>query len=326
MKFASLKAGGRDGSLLLVSRDLNRAVETKLMVPTLREAIENWPAIEPGLQKLYERLTSGEIGEPFDVASGELAAPLPRAFQWCDGSAYLHHAELVRKARNAEIPRSLYHDPLIYQGGSDHFLGPHDAIKVSDENWGIDLEAEVAVVTDDVPMGVSADAARAHIKLLMLVNDVSLRNLIPSEIAKGFGFFLSKPPTAFSPIAATPDELGDAWDGSKLSLPLLSYVNGRLLGRPNAGVDLNFDFPRVIAHAATSRELRAGTIIGLGTVSNRDVSAGSSCLQETRMLEKLETGEMLTPLLKFGDKIRIEMLDAVGASIFGAIEQEVMSA
>jgi fumarylacetoacetate (FAA) hydrolase len=326
MKFASLKAGGRDGSLLLVSRDLMRAVSAKSLVPTLREAIENWAVVEPDLRKLYGRLNSGDAGEQFHVASGELAAPLPRAFQWCDGSAYLHHAELVRKARNAEIPQSLYHDPLIYQGGSDHFLGPHDAIKVSDENWGVDLEAELAVVTDDVPMGVSADAARAHIKLLMLVNDVSLRNLVPSEVAKGFGFFLSKPPTAFSPVAVTPDELLDAWDGGKVGLPLLSYVNGRLLGRPNAGVDLNFDFPRVISHAATSRELRAGTIVGLGTVSNRDLSTGSSCLQEKRMLEKLEMGEMVTPLLKFGDRVRIEMLDASGASIFGAIEQEVTSA
>jgi fumarylacetoacetate (FAA) hydrolase len=230
----------------------------------------------------------------------------------------------VRKARNAEMPQQLYTDPMLYQGASDSFIGPRDPILVADEQWGIDLEAEVAVVTDDVPMGVTAEEAKQHIKLVMILNDVSLRNVMPSELAKGFGFLVSKPSTAFSPVAVTLDELGAAWDGGKVCLPLVSHVNGELLGRPDAGVDCYFDFPRLIAHAATSRELRAGTIVGSGTVSNRDTSVGSACLQEKRMLEKLSTGEMKTSLLRFGDTVKVEMFDAQGASIFGAIDQQVV--
>jgi fumarylacetoacetate (FAA) hydrolase len=251
---------------------------------------------------------------------------LPRAYQFADGSAYVTHVELVRKARGAEMPESFWTDPLMYQGLSDHFLGPREPILTADEAWGIDFEAEVAVIVDDVPMGISAARAGGHIKLVTLLNDVSLRGLIPAELGKGFGFFHSKPTSALAPVAVTPDELGDAWDGGKVHLPLVSHLNGRLIGRPNAGVDMTFDFPRLIAHAAKTRRLGAGTIVGSGTVSNTDRSAGSSCLAEVRMLETLEKGAPETPFLRFGDRVRIEMLDAKGASIFGAIEQEVVRA
>lgn len=323
MKLASLKTGGRDGSLIVVSRDLSTAVSGKRIVPTLREAIEDWTRFESPLRDLANDLERGRTDDAFALDHAHLAAPMPRSFQWCDGSAYLSHAELVRKARNAEVPQLLYSDPLIYQGGSDGFLGPRDPIEIVDEAWGVDLEAEVAVVTDDVPMGAGANTAGRHIKLTMLANDVSLRNLIPTEIVKGFGFFVSKPATAFSPVAVTPDELGEAWDGRKVSLRIISHINGSLLGRPNAGTDLSFDFPRLIEHAATSRRLGAGTIIGSGTVANRDPAAGFSCLQEKRARETIVHGEARTPLLRFGDVVRIEMLDARGASIFGAIEQRV---
>ena len=325
MKLASLKSTSRDGELIIVSRDLTVATRASHIASTLREAIENWDQTEPKLQALARDLNAGKC-DTFTLETSNLASPLPRAFQWCDGSAYLHHAELVRKARNAELTPDLYTEPLIYQGGSDFFLGPCDDIPVADESYGIDLEAEVAVITDDVAMGISPKQARNHIKLILLVNDVSLRNLIPKELAKGFGFFISKPPTAFSPVAVTPDELGYAWDGGKVSLPIISHVNGKLLGRPNAGVDLYFDFPRLISFAATTRPLRAGTIVGSGTVSNRDLSTGSSCIQEKRMLEKIEFGEMRTPHLKFGDTVRIEMLNNKDESIFGAIEQRVVRA
>ena len=325
MKLASLKSTSRDGELIIVSRDLTVATRASHVASTLREAIENWDETEPKLQALARDLNAGKC-DTFTLETSNLASPLPRAFQWCDGSAYLHHAELVRKARNAELTPDLYTEPLIYQGGSDFFLGPCDDIPVADESYGIDLEAEVAVITDDVAMGISPKQARNHIKLILLVNDVSLRNLIPKELAKGFGFFISKPPTAFSPVAVTPDELGYAWDGGKVSLPIISHVNGKLLGRPNAGVDLYFDFPRLISFAATTRPLRAGTIVGSGTVSNRDLSTGSSCIQEKRMLEKIEFGEMRTPHLKFGDTVRIEMLNNKDESIFGAIEQRVVRA
>lgn len=322
MKLATLKTASRDGELIVVSRDLARAASARAICPSLREALDDWARVEPLLRALSARLDDGTAAAfPFDPAA--VASPLPRTFQWCDGSAYLHHAELVRKARNAEMPQQLYTDPMLYQGASDSFIGPRDPILVADESWGIDLEAEVAVVTDDVPMGVAAADAGRHIKLVMILNDVSLRNLMPSELAKGFGFLVSKPSTAFSPVAVTLDELGAAWDGGKVCLPLASHVNGALLGRPDAGVDCYFDFPRLIAHATTSRELRAGTIIGSGTVSNRDTSVGSACLQEKRMLEKLATGAMTTPLLRFGDTVRVEMCDAHGQSIFGAIEQTV---
>jgi fumarylacetoacetate (FAA) hydrolase len=253
-----------------------------------------------------------------------LMAPLPRAYQWADGSAFLYHVELVRKARNAEMPPEFYKDPLMYQGGSDDFIGPRQNIEAVDEAHGIDFEAEVAVITDDVPMGTDAPSARGHIRLVMLVNDVSLRNLIPAELAKGFGFFQSKPASSFSPVAVTPDELGVNWRDAKLHLPLRSQLNGKPFGQPNAGADMNFDFGQLIAHAARTRNLRAGTIIGSGTVSNRDPTAGSSCLAERRMIETIRQGKPSTPFMKFGDRIHIEMLDESGRSIFGAIDQKVV--
>ncbi|MGK5078783.1 fumarylacetoacetate hydrolase family protein [Janthinobacterium sp. HLX7-2] len=323
MKLATLKTSSRDGSLIVVSRNLKHAVDATAICPTLREALENWSTVEPQLRELSDRLNAGQASGAFAFDTQKVESPLPRTFQWCDGSAYLHHAELVRKARNADMPEQLYTDPMLYQGASDCFIGPRDPIRIADEKWGIDLEAEVAIVTDDVPMGVSVADAAKHIKLIMILNDVSLRNVMPGELAKGFGFFISKPSTAFSPVAVTPDELDAAWDGTKVCLPLVSHVNGKLLGRPNAGVDCYFDFPRLISHAATSRELRAGAIIGSGTVSNRDTSVGSACLQEQRMLEKLATGTMQTPLLQFGDEVRVEMFDAQGQSVFGAIDQKV---
>ncbi|MBX6367626.1 MAG: fumarylacetoacetate hydrolase family protein [Rhodospirillales bacterium] len=324
MKLASLKEGGRDGTLVVVARDLSRAATVPGVVKTMQALLDDWEHCRRRLEEAYALLDAGEMPDDFPLDVDKLAAPLPRAFQWCDGSAYLHHVELVRKARGAEMPPDLYADPLMYQGASDSLLGPRDDILVADESWGIDLEAEVAVVTGDVPMGASVEEARAAIRLVTLANDVSLRNLVPKELAKGFGFLQSKPATAFAPVAVTPDELGPAWDGGKLNLPLLSHVNGKLLGAPNAGVDMNFDFPALIAHAARTRELEAGTIIGSGTVSNRDPAAGSSCLAERRMIETIEKGAPETPFLKFGDRVRIEMLDAEGRSIFGAIEQQVV--
>ncbi|WGS50742.1 fumarylacetoacetate hydrolase family protein [Paraburkholderia sp. D15] len=325
MKLASLKRGGRDGSLIVVSRDLSTAVAANTIAPTLRDAIENWPAVEPALRELAAKLEAGDAVHAFALDPATLAAPLPRTFQWADGSAYLHHAELVRKARNADMPSLLYEEPLLYQGASDSFIGARDDILLPREEWGLDLEAEIAVVTGDVPLGCTPAEAAGHIRLVMLLNDVSLRNLMPSELSKGFGFFVSKPSTAFAPVAVTPDELGDAWDGTKLSLPVASHVNGKLLGRPNAGVDMYFDFSRLIAFAATSRELRAGTIIGSGTVSNRDHSAGSSCLQEKRMLEQIEHGAITTPFLRAGDTVHIDVTDASGQSVFGAIDQRVVA-
>ena len=324
MKLASLKRGGRDGTLVVVSRDLKRCVAVPEVAATLQSALDRWPRTEPALREIAARLQEGGVANsgPFDPALA--AAPLPRAYQWLDGSAYLYHAELVRRARKAEMPASLYSDPLMYQGGSDSFIGPTDDILAGDEASGIDFESEVAVVLDDVPMGVSAAQAGAHIKLVMLVNDVSLRNLIPAELAKGFGFLHGKPATAFSPVAVTPDELGAAWDGRTVHLPLRSHVNGSLFGEPNAGRDMNFDFPALIAHAAKTRELEAGTILGSGTVSNRAPGVGSSCIAERRMIETIETGAPVTPFLKFGARVRIEMLDDQGRSVFGAIDQRVV--
>jgi fumarylacetoacetate (FAA) hydrolase len=322
MKLATLKNGQRDGQLVVVNRALTHYVPAAPLAATMQQLLDAWNELAPGLQALYEDLNAGRVsGTAFDPAKA--MSPLPRAYQWCDGSAYLSHAELVRKARNAEMPAFLYQDPMMYQGASDTFLGPRDDVALADEAWGIDLEAEVAIVTDDVRMGVSAQAAASHIRLVMIVNDVSLRNLIPHELSKGFGFFHSKPSTSFSPVAVTPDELGAAWDGTKVSLPLVSRVNGKELGHPNAGVDLDFDFPTLIAHAAKSRHLGAGTIIGSGTVSNRDPAAGSSCLAERRMIETIEGGKPVTPFLRFGDRVEIEMLDASGASVFGRIDQRV---
>ena len=323
MKLGSLKAGGRDGTLVVVTRDLERAVAVPGIANTMQRALDDWANCEAKLNEVYQALNQGEVQGEFKVDFREFHSPLPRAFQWADGSAYLNHVELVRKARGAEMPPEFKDDPLIYQGGSDSFIGPRDTVPLGSEKWGIDFESEVAVITDDVPMGTTPDEAKSRIRLLMLVNDVSLRLLIPKELGKGFGFFQSKPATAFSPVAVTPDELGDAWDGEKVSLPLRSELNGKLIGEPNAGVDMNFGFPRLVSHAAKTRELEAGSIIGSGTVSNRDPSVGSSCLMEIRMIEKIETGDFKTPFMSFGDRIRIDMLDADGKTIFGAIDQVV---
>ena len=324
MKLASLKSG-RDGRLCVVSRDLRFAVEVPQIAATLQNAIENWAEVVGELADVYRNLNDGSAAGAFDLNPADLAAPLPRAYQWADGSAYVNHVELVRKARGAVLPDTFWTDPLMYQGGSDGFIGPCDDIIAGDEAWGIDFEAEVAIITDDVAMATTPDQAGDHIKLLMLVNDVSLRNLIPGELAKGFGFFQGKPATAFSPVAVTPDELGAAWDGSKVNLPLVSTLNGTQFGAPNAGVDMTFEFPALIAHAAKSRTLGAGTVIGSGTVSNLDRSKGSSCVAEVRMLETIDDGAPKTPFMRFGDHIRIEMFDADGASIFGAIDQKVVA-
>jgi fumarylacetoacetate (FAA) hydrolase len=327
MKLASLRSG-RDGRLVVVSRDLARCAPAAGIAPTLQAALESWTEAEPRLRALAEELEAGRLeGQAFDEAA--CASPLPRAYQWLDGSAYVTHVELVRKARGAELPEHFWSDPLMYQGASDRFVGPRDPIEAEREDWGLDLEAEVAVITDDVPMGVSAAKAGGHIKLVMLVNDVSARALIPHELAKGFGFVHGKPATGFSPVAVTPDELKSAWREHRVHLPLLSSVNDQPLGRPHAGADMTFDFARLIAHAATTRHLGAGTIVGSGTVANdaaREEASGvgSSCLAERRMLETIWHGAPRTPWLSFGDRVRIEMRDADGRSIFGAIEQEVM--
>jgi fumarylacetoacetate (FAA) hydrolase len=324
MKLASL-AGGRDGRLAVVSRDLSRAMPAQGIANTLQAALDDWPRKKPALVALARELESGRAqGIPFDPATA--LSPLPRAYHWVDGSAYVNHVELVRKARGASMPESFWTDPLVYQGGSDDFLPPQADAPFGSEDWGIDLEGEVAVVTDDVPMGISPAAARDRIQLLMLVNDWSLRSLIPGELAKGFGFYQSKPATAFSPVAVTPDELGDAWRDARVHLPLIVHLNGEPFGRPDAGMDMTFDFGQLISHAARTRRLGAGSIVGSGTVSNRDRSAGSTCLAERRMLETLEHGKPMTPFLSFGDRVRIEMHDASGRSIFGAIDQRVARA
>jgi fumarylacetoacetate (FAA) hydrolase len=323
MKLASIAGPGRDGALVVVSRDLARATAATGIAPTLQAALDDWARAGPLLESLARELEAGRApAMPFDPM--QALAPLPRAFHWVDGSAYVNHVELVRKARGAEMPASFWTDPLVYQGGSDDFLPPQADAPFADEDWGIDLEGEVAVVTDDVPMGTGAAAAREHIQLVMLANDWSLRNLIPGELAKGFGFYQSKPATAFSPVAVTPDELGDAWREARVHLPLVVHVNGQPFGRPDAGTDMTFDFGQLIAHAAKTRRLGAGSIVGSGTVSNRDRSTGSTCLAERRMLETLDQGKPMTPFLSFGDRVRIEMLDAAGRSIFGAIDQRVV--
>lgn len=331
MKLATIRSGSRDGQLVVVSRDLTRCLSV-MPIATMQSALDEWPAFSATLQTFSDRVNASEMGtQPFDQKS--CLSPLPRAYQWADGSAYVNHVALVRKARGVEMPESFWTDPLMYQGGSDSFLAPYDPIR-GDESWGIDFEAEIAVVTGDVPLGATIDRARNAICLIMLVNDVSLRNLIPGELAKGFGFFQSKPSSAFAPVAVTPDELGDAWDGGRLHLPLLSALNGQPFGKPNAGVDMTFDFPTLIAHAAKSRPLTAGTIIGSGTVSNRgsdngpgkpvgEGGVGYSCIAEQRVVETILTGAARTPFLKSGDRVRIEMLGADGQSIFGAIDQAV---
>jgi fumarylacetoacetate (FAA) hydrolase len=323
MKLATLNDGTRDGQLAVVSRDLKTAHIADGIAPTMQAALDDWSFIAPQLRELYQQLNAGQARRSFDFDPAKCMAPLPRAYQWADGSAYVNHVELVRKARGATMPESFWEDPLMYQGGSDDFVGPMDDIVLAHEEWGIDFEAEVAVIVDDVPMGATADDAYLHIKLLMLANDVSLRNLIPAELAKGFGFLQSKPATSFSPVAVTPDELGDAWKEAKLHLPLRSTWNGRLVGQPDAGTDMVFNFAQLVAHLCKTRNARAGSIIGSGTVSNKDASRGYSCIAEQRCLETIETGEAVTSFMRFGDTIRIEMLDKKGKSIFGAIEQTI---
>jgi fumarylacetoacetate (FAA) hydrolase len=322
MKLATLNDGTRDGQLMVVSRDLKTAQLADGVCRTLQRALDDWTFIAPQLDAIYQDLNRGGGRRSFDFEPANCMAPLPRAFQWADGSAYVNHVELVRKARGAEMPASFWEEPLMYQGGSDDFLGPQDDVVLAREEWGIDFEAEVCVITDDVPMGATADQALQRIRLLMLANDVSLRNLIPDELAKGFGFLQSKPATSFSPVAVTPDELGDAWKGGKVHLPLLSTWNGKLVGKPHAGVDMVFNFPQLIAHLAKSRNVRAGSIIGSGTVSNKDPKRGYSCIAEQRCLETISTGAPVTPFMAFGDTIRIEMLDD-GKSVFGAIDQTI---
>lgn len=332
MKLATLKDSTRDGRLVVVSLDLTRCTEVGHIARTLQAALDDWEHVGPRLQQIAEGIETG--AQPtIRFHEHDAASPLPRAYQWADGSAYVNHVELVRRARNAEMPASFWVDPLMYQGGSDGFLAPRDPIMAADEAYGIDMEGEVAVVVGDVPMGVSPDIARQAIQLVMLVNDVSLRGLIPEELAKGFGFFQSKPASAFSPVAVTPDELGEAWDGGKLHLPLLVTLNNRPFGKANAGVDMTFDFGQLISHAAKTRSLVAGTIVGSGTVSNKldggpgkpvdSGGVGYSCIAEIRTIETIETGSSKTPFLRFGDQVRIEMRDHAGHSIFGAIEQTV---
>ena len=323
MKLGSLKEGGRDGTLIVVSRDLQHAVRATGIAPTLQKALEDWSNLAPRLNALSDALNEGSADGVFDVDLAQLAAPLPRAYEFVDGSAYLPHVERVRRARGAEVPESFYVDPLMYQAVSAGFYGPRDPVKVVSEDHGIDLEAEIVVVTDDVPMAPTPEQAAAHIQLIGLVNDVSLRNLIPPELAKGFGFLQSKPRSALSPVFVTPDELGDAWKDNKLHLPLLTHINGEWFGAPDAGVDMQFDFSQLVAHAAKTRPLSAGTIVGSGTIANEDTGKGASCFAEKRTVETLEGGKPVTPFMSFGDVVRIEMLDASGESIFGAIEQRI---
>lgn len=322
MKFATLKSGSRDGTLVLVSQDLQRMVDVSEYASNLQTVLDDWDSITPRLKSMYTDLNRGWIVTlPLDPCL--LSAPLPRAYQWLDGSAYLSHVERVRKARGAEMPASFTHDPLMYQGGSDKFLGPRETISLANEEWGLDFEAEIAIVTDDVPENIPAELAGEHIKLVMLANDVSLRNLIPGELNKGFGFIQGKPASSFSPVAVTVDELGSSWVDSKLHLPLLTYLNGKPFGRPDAGKDMQFNFAALISHAAHTRSLAAGTIIGSGTVSNRDWQQGCSCIVEQRVVEIFETGGAITPYLRYGDRVRIEILNGEEESIFGAIDQQV---
>ena len=333
MKLATLKRGGRDGTLVVVNRALTHCRAVPAIARTLQQALDDWDACEPQLRQVYEALNSGAFADAQAFDPEQCHSPLPRAFQWADGSAYVNHVELVRRARGAELPPEFWTDPLMYQGGSDSFVGPRDPVLALSEDWGIDLEAEVAVVTGDVPMGASVAQCGKAVRLLMLVNDVSLRNLIPAELAKGFGFFQSKPASAFSPVAITPDELGDAWMDARVHRPLTVHLNGALFGQPDAGTDMVFNFAQLIAHAAKTRELCAGSIIGSGTVSNKQGGlqgssiahggVGYCCIAEVRMYETIEGGKPQTPYLRFGDTVRIEMTDAQGQSLFGAIAQTV---
>jgi fumarylacetoacetate (FAA) hydrolase len=323
LKLASLKAGGRDGTLIVVSRDLTHFVEVADVAETLQQAIEDWSDAAPRLNAVSQALNLGQCEDSQALDYTELASPFPRAYEFMDGSAYLPHVERVRRARGAEVPASFYEDPLMYQATSAGFLAPREPVPVVSEDYGIDFEAEVVVVTEDVPMAVTSAQAADHIQLVGLVNDVSLRNLIPGELAKGFGFVQSKPRSALSPVLVTPDELGDAWQDSVLHLPLRSWLNGERFGAPEAGVDMQFNFAQLVAHAAKTRPLSAGTIVGSGTIANEDESLGASCLAERRMLEIIADGKPKTPFMSFGDTIRIEMLDGEGHSIFGAIEQVI---
>ncbi len=322
MKLASIDNKTRDGQLVVVSKDLTKAIAVPSIATTMQAALDNWKEAEPKLKAVYESLNAGNE-QSFDFNSVRVLAPIPRAYHWADGSAYVTHVELVRKARNAELPESFWTDPLMYMGASDAFIGANDDIEIANEDWGIDFESEVAVITDDVPPGVSAEKALEHIKLITILNDVSLRNLIPAELGKQFGFYQSKPWTAFAPVVVTPDELGDSWKDGKLHLPLYSTLNGNLIGSPNAGIDMTFNFGELIAHAAKTRSLMTGTVIGSGTVANQGSPTGSSCLAEVRCLETIKEGKPSTPFMKFGDRIEIEMKDNEGKSIFGRINQVV---
>ena len=325
MKLATLRRGGRDGVLVVVSRDLSRAVSAGEVAPPLQAALDDWARVAPALSRLAASLERGERADAVRFDPAEAAAPLPRAYGWVDASAYVNHIELVRKARGVPMPPSFWTEPIMYQGGSDTFLGCRDPIPVGDEaGWGADFEAEVAVIVDDVPLGATRTIAQDAIRLVVILNDVSLRGLIPDELAKGFGFIHGKPSTAFAPVAVTPDELGEAWDGTKVHLPLAVDLNGERFGAPNAGIDMTFDFPALIAHASTTRALGAGTIVGAGTVSNRDRSAGYCCIAERRVIETLDEGAPRTSFLRFGDVVRIEMRGTDGSSVFGAIEQRVV--
>ena len=326
MKLGTLKEGGRDGTLIVVSRDLTRAVRVAGIAATLQAALDDWHTASVALADVAAKLQDGPVDGEFAFDPTAVSSPLPRAYHWVDGSAYVNHVELVRKARGAEMPESFWHDPLVYQGGSDDFLGPRDDIPVPSEEFGIDMEAETAVITGDVPMGTTAEDAGKHIRLLMILNDVSLRNLIPGELAKGFGFYQSKPSTAFSPVAVTPDELGNDYDNGTFKLPLQTNLNGELFGQPDCGTDMTFNFNQLIAHVCKTRRLSAGAIVGSGTISNYDRSKGSSCIAEIRTLETIEDGKPSTPFMSYGDTVRIEMFDKDGNSIFGAIDQKVVEA
>lgn len=323
MKLATIKDGSRDGQLAVVNRELTKAVFVSDIAKTMQQALDSWEQTQPKLERVFEQLQEDKLGDAFAFDSKNAMAPIPRAYHWADGSAYVTHVELVRKARNSELPETFWTDPLMYMGASDAFIGANDDIPIENEEWGIDFESEVAVITDDVPAGISPAQAKKHIQLIALVNDVSLRNLIPNELAKQFGFYQSKPWTSFSPVAVTPDELGNSWDGGKVHLPLISTLNNKKIGSPNAGKDMVFDFGQLIAHAAKTRSLMAGTVIGSGTVANEGSLDGSSCLAEVRCLEIIKDGKPLTPFMSFGDRIEIEMKNEKGESLFGKINQTV---
>lgn len=325
MKLATLKDGSRDGQLIVVARNLLTGVVADSVAPTLQRALDDWAFIAPQLAQLSEALNAGTANRAFAFDPARCMAPLPRAYQWADGSSYVNHVELMRRSRNVDMPASFWQEPLMYQGGSDDFIGPTDNIVLTSAEWGLDFEAEVAVITDDVPVGATPAHAASQIRLLLLVNDISLRNLIPAELAKGFGFVQAKPASSFSPVAVTPDELGDAWKDGKVHLPLRTTWNGVQVGAPDAGVDMVFSFPQLIAHLTKTRNARCGSIIGSGTVSNKDVSKGYTCIAEKRCLEMLANGVATTPFMQFGDTIRIEMNDAAGRSLFGAIDQMVVA-